>query len=82
MLIFPLWDYTALYVYTVGWGLRAPHSSAAQRKRAAQFRSPTNASFATQHKARTNALKRATARVRKRAAMLLYMHTKNAAKRV
>lgn len=74
MLIFPLWGYTALYVYTVG----CAHPTAAQRKRAARYRN----SVSPARKARTNAFKRATARVRKRAAMLLYIHTKNAAKRV
>ena len=38
--------------------------------------------FSPARKARTNALKRATARVRKRAAVLHYVQHKNAAKRV
>ena len=79
MLIFPLWDYTALYVYTVGCGARA-NPTTAQRNASAQH--VVAIQFSPTRKARTNAFKRTTARVRKRAAMLLYIHTKNAAKRV
>ena len=50
MLIFPLWDYTALYVYTVGWGLRAPHNSATQRKRAARCRNSVFTCAQSTHK--------------------------------
>ena len=79
MLIFPLWDYTALYVYTVGCGARA-NPTTAQRNASAQH--VIAIQFSPARKARTNALKRATARVRKRAAVLHYVQHKNAAKRV
>ena len=79
MLIFPLWDYTALYVCTVGCGVCA-RPTAAQRNASAQH--VVAIQFSPARKARTHAFKRATARVRKRAAVLLYKHTKNAAKRV
>ena len=79
MLIFPLSGIIQHCMFVQWGGICAPPATA-QRNASAQH--VIAIQFSPARKARTNALKRATARVRKRAAVLYIVQHKNAAKRV